>query len=58
VVSINLDDENDRRSPSQKSIDTARNQISSNSSTTSDQIRESLFSSIVDSWLIFEQQPS
>lgn len=66
IVKINLDDESDRRSPSQKAIDASRNQVSANSTSisgsdtttpvaNSDKIRKALFSYIVDCWLIFEQ---
>lgn len=70
IVVVNLDDANDRRSPSQKAIDGARNQVTSTSTfsgpsigssdTTTplagvDKIRTALFSYIVDCWLSFDQ---
>jgi hypothetical protein len=61
VVAINMDDESDRRSPSQKAIDSARNQINSGNTSVGsppapvDKIRLALFSYIVDCWLIFKQ---
>lgn len=65
ITPINLGNAADRRSPSQKAIDAARNQISSNSITSNftnenstpgaDKIRTALFGYIVDCWLIFTQ---
>lgn len=62
IVTVSMDDTNDRRSPSQKAIDAARNQSSSSSVSTGvssnpapgvDKIRTSLFSYIVDCWLVY-----
>lgn len=67
VVTVNMDDQIDRRSPSQKAIDAARNQMAnvttsiSTSSNTSaaaispnnNQLRTALFSYIIDCWLLF-----
>jgi hypothetical protein len=66
IVAVNLNDLNDRRSPSQKAIDSARNQVSTSTitpvstdsttpSASSDKIRKALFSYIVDCWLVFTQ---
>ena len=64
IRSVSLDDDTDRRSPSQKAIDAARNQAASTSITIStsslptssqDSIRKALFGYIVDCWLIFER---
>ena len=58
VVQINMSDENERGSPSQKAIDAARNQIggySTNESLIKDRIRFALFNNVVDCWVKFEQ---
>lgn len=65
IVNVNIDDINDRKSPSQKAIDAARNQANSASIPISstlgeatiantDKIRAVLFGYIVDCWLSFE----
>jgi hypothetical protein len=57
VVFVNMSDDDDRRSPSQKAIDAARNQIATSSNpgnTSKDKIRQSLFNYIVDCWVKFE----
>lgn len=68
IVTVNIDDDTEHRSPSQKAIDSARNQTgnstlsinldrgSSDSTTpiaSNDQIRKMLFGYIVDCWLSF-----
>jgi len=65
ITAVNLEDVNDRRSPSQKAIDAARNQVSISTITPVstdatppahiDKIRKALFSYIVDCWLVFTQ---
>jgi len=58
IVQVNMSDDNERSSPSQKAIDAARNQIngySSNESAIKDRIRIALFNNIVDCWIKFEQ---
>lgn len=72
VTTVNLSDQNDRRSPSQKAIDAARNQTSNSAMnitlvqdsgssltpiTSNDKIRAALFGYIIDCWLTFEQVP-
>ena len=73
VVTVNLDDEKERRSPSQKAIDAARN-LTANSSISislpggssdtttpppsNDKIRAALFGYVVDCWLTFEEVPA
>jgi hypothetical protein len=58
VVLINMDDENDRRSPSQKALDASRNivkeQNMSSTGTQADVIRIALFKNVVDCWIKFE----
>ncbi len=67
VVTINIDDETDRRSPSQQAIDAARNQLA-NASTNdgnpdpslpanNNDLRTLLFSYIIDCWITFTQVP-
>jgi hypothetical protein len=61
IVSVNLDDPNDRRSPSQKAHDAARNQlanISLNSQKAIDQntlLRGALFGYVIDCWVSIKQ---
>ncbi len=55
IIKINLDDINDRRSPSQKAIDLARSLISLAKDVGNDKIRSSLFENVVDCWLTFTQ---
>jgi hypothetical protein len=57
IVTVNLDDDTVRMSPSQKAMDAARNQASSlpsgGASPGIDVIRQSLFKNVVDCWLSF-----
>lgn len=67
VIRVNLDDKHDRRSPSQKALDAARNQmanVSTNAGTLSptamannNDLRNALFSYIIDCWLTFTPAP-
>lgn len=64
VIPVNMDDNSDRRSPSQKALDAARNQMANVSSNTANgttgvlsdpnnnALRKSLFSYIIDCWLV------
>jgi hypothetical protein len=68
VTVVNLDETTDRKSPSQKAIDLARNLANSKSTTTSlsspsansqqDSLRTSLFTYIVDCWVSVVQTPT
>lgn len=70
VVFVNIDDTTDRRSPSQKAMDSARNQVATNSvssiippfsasspppSFSNTQLRAALFNYVVDCWITFSQ---
>lgn len=58
IVTVNMSSDTDRRSPSQRAVDSARNQVNGSSGSSPagvDKIRQALFSYIVDCWLIFEQ---
>lgn len=68
VVSVNMDDQADRRSPSQKAIDAARNQMANISlntgvgtppaaSANNNALRTALFSYVVDCWIVFAAIP-
>jgi hypothetical protein len=68
VVTISMDDEADRRSPSQKAIDAARNQMDNTSintgvgtapatSPSNQALRTALFSYVIDCWITFTQVP-
>jgi hypothetical protein len=64
VVTVNLSDENDRKSPSQKALDAARNQLNRSGKPMSnpepsgsqekDRLRKALFNYVVDCWVKFE----
>jgi hypothetical protein len=66
IERINIDSENENRSPSQKALDAARNKLYDNITptllsqdavtTSNDKIRAVLFGYIVDCWLVFEQR--
>lgn len=65
LVQINLDDQTDRRSPSQKAWDAARNQTNSSgssggasSSVPGVAVRQALFSYIVDCWIVTAPDPT
>ena len=63
VVTVNTADKNDRRSPSQKAIDLARNQIDSssfggNDPSTNAVLQDALYSYIVDVWIVRNPVPS
>jgi hypothetical protein len=67
IVSVNLDNEQDRRSPSQKALDAARNQLANVSTNTgnlsptasanNNDLRNTLFSYIIDCWLTLTPAP-
>lgn len=64
IVEINMDDQSEKRSPSQKAIDAARNKIANDSVSTGgstaqkkDKLRAALFQYVVDCWIRFEPVP-
>ena len=72
IITVNMDDESDRRSPSQQAIDAARNQVANTSvnkgstnptsatniNANNDSLRTALFSYIIDCWITFTPVPS
>jgi hypothetical protein len=69
VVPVSMDNEADRRSPSQKALDAARNQMANTSlnlgvgaptqvSANNNPLRVALFSYVIDCWLTLTQVPS